>query len=130
MTWLEGLMIGFCVAVGAGIGVVACAIMWSVVSWLTGKSQRDAVYAEQVVAFNRGSLLALETRNRLTEATNENLTEIVSALKSSVLTADEWWAAVVAECDEPGRVRPATCGTPTADGYRNTCGQHQPKETT
>ena len=33
------------------------------------------------------------------------------------------WAA----CDEPDCWRAATCGTPTPDGYRNTCGDHIPK---
>lgn len=31
-------------------------------------------------------------------------------------------------CDEPGCFRPVTCGTPTPDGYRHTCYEHQPKE--
>jgi hypothetical protein len=30
-------------------------------------------------------------------------------------------------CDEPGCCRPVSCGTPTADGYRSTCGEHRPK---
>jgi len=29
-------------------------------------------------------------------------------------------------CDEPGCTMEASCGTPTADGYRWTCGKHQP----
>jgi len=28
------------------------------------------------------------------------------------------------ECDVEGCTRPATCGTPTADGYRNLCWKH------
>jgi hypothetical protein len=31
-------------------------------------------------------------------------------------------------CDEPGCWEPDTCGTPTADGYRRTCGKHQPNK--
>lgn len=31
-------------------------------------------------------------------------------------------------CDEPDCWRNATCGTPTKNGYRQTCGKHQPKE--
>ena len=27
-------------------------------------------------------------------------------------------------CDEPGCKRQRTCGTPTKDGYRSTCGEH------
>ena len=34
----------------------------------------------------------------------------------------------VACCDEPGCEREATCGTPTDDGYRFTCGEHIPKK--
>ena len=30
-------------------------------------------------------------------------------------------------CDEPGCKKRITCGTPTATGYRSTCGQHRPK---
>lgn len=30
-------------------------------------------------------------------------------------------------CDEPGCWATATCGTPTENGYRNTCGKHRPK---
>lgn len=29
-------------------------------------------------------------------------------------------------CDEPGCWKEATCGTPTLDGYRSTCGKHMP----
>lgn len=29
-------------------------------------------------------------------------------------------------CDEPNCSRPSTCGTPTKDGYRHTCGKHRP----
>lgn len=29
-------------------------------------------------------------------------------------------------CDREGCRRSATCGTPTPDGYRTTCGPHQP----
>ncbi len=29
-------------------------------------------------------------------------------------------------CDEPGCRRRATCGTPAASGYRNTCYEHNP----
>lgn len=32
-------------------------------------------------------------------------------------------------CDKPQCWRPASCGTPTPDGYRNTCGLHVPKAT-
>lgn len=30
-------------------------------------------------------------------------------------------------CDEPGCYEPDTCGTPTPNGYRRTCGKHLPK---
>ena len=30
-------------------------------------------------------------------------------------------------CDEPGCQNEASCGTPTATGYRHTCGTHAPK---
>ena len=30
-------------------------------------------------------------------------------------------------CDEDKCWNEATCGTPTKDGYRNTCGKHMPK---
>jgi len=30
-------------------------------------------------------------------------------------------------CDEPGCRRLVVCGTPTADGYRCTCGAHRPR---
>ena len=29
-------------------------------------------------------------------------------------------------CDEPGCTERASCGTPTKDGYRQTCGKHAP----
>jgi hypothetical protein len=29
-------------------------------------------------------------------------------------------------CDEPGCRLPVTCGTPSASGYRQTCGNHRP----
>lgn len=32
-------------------------------------------------------------------------------------------------CDAPGCSEPVTCGTPTQDGYRMTCGRHQPGRT-
>lgn len=32
-------------------------------------------------------------------------------------------------CDEPGCWKEATCGTPTPEGYRSTCGEHRPKLT-
>jgi len=31
-------------------------------------------------------------------------------------------------CDEPGCKKQKCCGTPTLGGYRNTCGEHRPKE--
>ena len=31
-------------------------------------------------------------------------------------------------CDEPDCWREVTCGTPTPDGYRNTCTRHRPKD--
>ena len=34
---------------------------------------------------------------------------------------------LVRACDVPGCKRAASCGTPTPDGYRNTCGEHRPK---
>lgn len=30
-------------------------------------------------------------------------------------------------CDEPGCTNLVTCGTPTANGYRNTCSRHAPE---
>ena len=30
-------------------------------------------------------------------------------------------------CDEPSCWRIVSCGTPTPNGYRSTCGEHQPK---
>lgn len=30
-------------------------------------------------------------------------------------------------CDEPGCTEPVSCGTPTKDGYRQTCGEHAPE---
>jgi hypothetical protein len=30
-------------------------------------------------------------------------------------------------CDEPGCWDKATCGTPSPDGYRSTCGRHKPR---
>lgn len=33
---------------------------------------------------------------------------------------------LVGACDEPGCWQEATCGTPVADGYRTTCGRHNP----
>ena len=30
-------------------------------------------------------------------------------------------------CDAPGCREPVSCGTPTPDGYRSTCGNHRPK---
>lgn len=30
-------------------------------------------------------------------------------------------------CDEPGCNRETSCGTPTPNGYRSTCGEHRPK---
>jgi hypothetical protein len=32
-------------------------------------------------------------------------------------------------CDEPGCGAVTTCGTPTEDGYRQTCGRHAPVTT-
>lgn len=34
---------------------------------------------------------------------------------------------IVPVCDEPGCWNPASCGTPTPDGYRSTCGNHIPR---
>ena len=39
------------------------------------------------------------------------------SLESSVFTA----------CDEPGCNQASSCGTPTLEGYRNTCYAHMPK---
>ena len=33
---------------------------------------------------------------------------------------------VIYACDEPGCWADVTCGTPTQDGYRSTCGKHRP----
>ena len=30
-------------------------------------------------------------------------------------------------CDEPGCAQEVSCGTPTPQGYRQTCGAHQPE---
>ena len=37
-------------------------------------------------------------------------------------------STLVRACDEPGCNRQVTCGTPTANGYRQTCYTHMPKE--
>jgi hypothetical protein len=34
---------------------------------------------------------------------------------------------LVPVCDERGCKNPVSCGTPTADGYRSTCGTHRPE---
>lgn len=34
---------------------------------------------------------------------------------------------VVSACDEPGCQEQSSCGTPTENGYRFTCGEHVPK---
>lgn len=33
----------------------------------------------------------------------------------------------ISACDEPGCWEEASCGTPTASGYRMTCGKHAPR---
>jgi len=35
---------------------------------------------------------------------------------------------IEAACDEPGCKKSASCGTPSGDGYRVTCGNHKPTE--
>lgn len=35
---------------------------------------------------------------------------------------------IIYACDEPGCWRDVSCGTPTKDGYRSTCGEHAPKD--
>lgn len=35
--------------------------------------------------------------------------------------------SVVVACDEPGCWEEATCGAPTENDYRRTCGKHMPK---
>jgi hypothetical protein len=35
---------------------------------------------------------------------------------------------LVVACDEPECWLEVTCGTPTKDGYRGTCGKHRPDE--
>ena len=38
-----------------------------------------------------------------------------------------WWYDDIGHiCDEEGCIEPATCGTPTEEGYRSTCGEHRP----
>lgn len=37
--------------------------------------------------------------------------------------------SVVVACDEPGCWKEATCGTPTDNDYRRTCGKHRPTVT-
>jgi len=37
---------------------------------------------------------------------------------------------LVSVCDEPYCWEYSSCGTPTADGYRRTCGKHKPIEET
>lgn len=34
--------------------------------------------------------------------------------------------SLVVACDEPGCYQHASCGTPTENGYRNTCHDHRP----
>jgi hypothetical protein len=34
---------------------------------------------------------------------------------------------IVRACDEPECWKQVSCGTPTADGYRCTCGAHRPR---
>jgi len=34
---------------------------------------------------------------------------------------------IIYACDEPDCWQEATCGTPTEDGYRQTCGKHIPR---
>jgi len=35
--------------------------------------------------------------------------------------------SLLVSCDEPGCWNEASCGTPTATGYRHTCGKHAPE---
>ena len=34
--------------------------------------------------------------------------------------------SLLVACDEPGCTLPSSCGTPTKNGYRDTCHDHQP----
>ena len=34
---------------------------------------------------------------------------------------------IIQVCDKPGCWNPASCGAPTPDGYRSTCGNHMPR---
>ena len=36
----------------------------------------------------------------------------------------EWPCPTIPRCDEPGCEKEATCGWPSTDGYRRTCGDH------
>ena len=36
--------------------------------------------------------------------------------------------SIVEACDEPECWKKSSCGTPTKEGYRRTCGKHMPKE--
>ena len=38
--------------------------------------------------------------------------------------------SLLVACDEPNCWKEATCGTPTENGYRRTCGEHAPWQTT
>ena len=50
--------------------------------------------------------------------------EIAHAMKKHGWISD----TIGAICDEPGCIKQVTCGTPTKDGYRNTCSEHSPRE--
>lgn len=54
----------------------------------------------------------------------------VSDLIARALKKEGWIADTLGPiCDEPGCLKSAGCGTPTADGgYRSTCGDHVPKD--
>ena len=52
----------------------------------------------------------------------------VSGVIGRTMKKEGWiYDDVPGVCDEPGCIEPAGCGTPTKDGYRWTCGKHQPE---
>lgn len=76
----------------------------------------------------RASLEGMCRQFAFWSSTGGHMTGGLSVLENAfdLLGWDDPHICPEAQCDEPGCKEQITCGTPTADGYRNTCWPHHP----
>lgn len=104
-----------------------CTELWSAlanVDWYHPESGEEASYSFRAA----GALIAnIIGRGDYMDWYCSGPYAVVSSKIAHSLRKEGWiYDDIGMICDEPGCINQATCGSPTDNGYRHTCGKHAP----